>query len=108
MSSNIKEVREELERLKQAIKETNQVQREHIRLTNAIMSLSTSLGLGRDYNRAMNKLRSWLAMMQAVYAMMKTLETARMAAGDPIAWATFIVSGLSVGVNVSQELGSYG
>jgi len=65
-----------------------------------ILGLMRKLGLPPQLDRAIAGLQRFIAMVNQARLALAALQTARMAAGDPLAWATFGLAAGSTAVSV--------
>jgi len=62
------------------------------------LSLANRLGLPENIRQAINLVQRWTMAVRLATTATALLQAARMSAGDPIAWATFLVGTASAAV----------
>ena len=100
MSSNVREVRRELEELTRTVKSFNKEQREQLRLLNATTSLLISLGLPKEYNQAISMIRGLIVSGQSLIAILTALQ----AVSGPLGWLQLIIGAGAFGVSYSATI----
>ena len=103
MSSNIREVKRELEELERKLRDVRaevKQAKEGIHTLNAYMSLLTSLGLSTDHATAMSMMRSFMVQAQALYAILVALQ----AVSGPLGWLQLIAGAGALGVSYANTV----
>lgn len=66
------------------------------------LGLARRLGLPDDINQAIYTVQRWVMAIRMAHTAMVMLQAARMAAGDPIAWAMALVGGASAAMTMGE------
>lgn len=103
LSPNISEARREIEELKQTMRDTSREARAYNSIMHTTLMLMSQSGI-----RNAADIRRMITLLYALQAAYRSVQLARMAAGDPLAWAGAVAEAVGVGVSVADMTGCFG
>lgn len=102
MSSNIQEMRQQIRELQNDV---SSLKRDVT--TCKTLFVSTLALMDRAGLKDAADIRRMIMLVQRLHMAYVALQAARMAAGDPLAWATAAVTGVTLAVDVATEISSH-
>jgi hypothetical protein len=102
MSSNVQEVRREIRELKREINDVKKEVQIYRNLLFSTMSLMDKTGLTNT-----TQIRRMITLLNRLRMAYLSVQAARMAAGDPLAWAMAGIAVTTVGVDIYTEVTSH-
>jgi len=102
MSSNIREVRDELQELRSEMRDVRIESRAYTSALLSGLNLARRMGLPDHMRDQITGIQRMIRMLNALKATYHAVMVARMAAGDPLAW---IQAGIAVGT-VAMDIGT--
>jgi hypothetical protein len=104
MSSNVSDMKQQIQDVTRDLYELNNELGNTYRLIGSLNMLTHRMGMPENVKEAMNMMYSVMHVVNSLRAAYLALQAARMAAGDPIAWAQFGAAALATGVGIYAEV----
>lgn len=106
MSSNLLEVRRQVDELSHSVDEAAHSINKYTALISGAARLARMMGLPENVEAQIRTIQRLIQIVNGLRAAYLALQAARMAGGDPLAWAAAIISVSGFGASVMMEMNS--
>jgi len=104
MSSNVGEMKQQIQDVTHDLYELNRELGNSYQLFRSLNMLTNRMGFPDNVRESVNMMYSIMHVVNSLKLAYLSLQAARMASGDPIAWAQFGATAVAAGVGIYAEV----